>query len=201
MSADQQYTIEQVSPARAIRRRQRAGPGGGRPRPERGAGLDRQLNEFLESEHLKKEKEQELIKIERQQAELQKKLSEERDSRFTIRKDIADRLNRDLSPTIRVTLVQDGDTTCYRELLEEHLKPMNMRHVNVAQRLVQSTPPCQLATIVRSGDLKVLMEQGDLNPDQAAKVMQAFNDPVRLAELESVDRRPYVQFSDVDALL
>ena len=162
------------------------------------AGLDRQLNEFLESERRKKEKEQELIKIERQQAELQKKLSEERDSRFTIRKDIADRLNRDLSPTIRVTLVQDGDTTCYRELLEEHLKPMNMRHVNVAQRLVQSTPPCQLATIVRSGDLKVLMEQGDLNPDQAAKVMQAFNDPVRLAELESVDLRdqPTIELQD-----
>ena len=162
------------------------------------AGLDRQLNEFLESERIKKEKELELGKIERQQVELQKKLSEERDRRFTIRNDIADRLNRDLSPTIRVTLVQDGDTTCYRELLEEHLKPMNMRHVNVAQRLAQSTPPCQLATIVRSGDLKALMEQGDLNSDQAGKVMQAFNHPVRLAELESVDLRdqPTIELQD-----
>jgi hypothetical protein len=162
------------------------------------AGLDRQLNEFLESERIKKEKEQELDKIERQQAELHKKLSEERDRRFNIRKEIADRLNRDLSPTIRVTLVQDGDTTSYRELLEEHLKPMNMRHVTVAQRLAQSTPPCQLAAIVRSGELKALAEQGDLNPDQAGKVMQAFNHPVRLAELESVDLRdqPTIELQD-----
>jgi hypothetical protein len=162
------------------------------------AGLDRQLNEFLESERIKKEKEQELDKIERQQAELHQKLSEERDRRFNIRKEIADRLNRDLSPTIRVTLVQDGDTTSYRELLEEHLKPMNMRHVTVAQRLAQSTPPCQLAAIVRSGDLKALAEQGDLNPDQAGKVMQAFNHPVRLAELESVDLRdqPTIELQD-----
>lgn len=162
------------------------------------ASLDRQLNEFLESERTKKEKMQEIEKLEKLQAGLLKKLSEERDRRFSIRKDIADRLNHDLSPTIRVTLVQDGDTTSYRELLEGHLKPMNMRHVNVAQRLAESTPPSQLAAIVRSADLKALVEHGDLNPDQASKVMQAFSHPVRLAELESVDLRdqPTIELQD-----
>ena len=162
------------------------------------ASLDRQLNEFLESERTKKEKMQEVEKLEKLQAGLLKKLSEERDRRFNIRKDIADRLNHDLSPTIRVTLVQDGDTTSYRELLEGHLKPMNMRHVNVAQRLAECTPPSQLAAIVRSGDLKALVEHGDLNPEQASKVMQAFNHPVRLAELESVDLRdqPIIELQD-----
>ncbi len=162
------------------------------------AGLDRQLNEIMDAERLKKEKEAEIAKLEERQAALLKRLSEERDRRFDIRKKIADRLNGDLSPTIRVTLVQDGDTTGYRELLEEHLKPTQMRHVTVAQRLSESTPPCQLASLVRSGDLKALMEHGDLNPDQAAKVVQAFSHPVRLAELESVDLRdqPTIELQD-----
>jgi ABC-type lipoprotein export system ATPase subunit len=162
------------------------------------AGLDRQLNEIMDAERLKTEKEAEIAKLEERQAALLKRLSEERDRRFDIRKKIADRLNGDLSPTIRVTLVQDGDTTGYRELLEEHLKPTQMRHVTVAQRLSESTPPCQLASLVRSGDLKALMEHGDLNPDQAAKVVQAFSHPVRLAELESVDLRdqPTIELQD-----
>ena len=162
------------------------------------AGLDRQLNEIMDAERLKKEKEAEIAKLEEKQATLLARLSEERDRRFGIRKQIADRLNDDLSPTIRVTLVQDGDTTGYRELLEEHLKPTQMRHVTVAQKLSESTPPCQLASLVRSGDLKALMQHGDLNPDQAAKVIQAFSDPVRLAELESVDLRdqPTIELQD-----
>ena len=162
------------------------------------AGLDRQLNEIMDAERLKNEKEAEIAKLEESKTALLKRLSEERDRRFGIRKKIADRLNGDLSPTIRVTLVQDGDTTGYRELLEEHLKPTQMRHVTVAQKLSESTPPCQLASLVRSGDLKALMGHGDLNPDQATKVVQAFSDPVRLAELESVDLRdqPTIELHD-----
>ena len=147
---------------------------------------------------MRREREGEIAKLDTRQADLLRKLSEERDRRYSIRKGIGDRLNRDLSPTIRVTLVQDGDTTSYRELLEEHLKPTGMRHLAVALKLSQSTPPSQLAAIVRSGDMKALVEHGDLNPEQAAKVMQAFSTPVRLAELESVDLRdqPTIELQD-----
>jgi ABC-type lipoprotein export system ATPase subunit len=162
------------------------------------AKLDRQLNQFLESERQRQEVLKEIEVLEKKQAELLQKLSETRDRRFRIRKDIGDRLNRDLAPTIRVTLVQDGDTGCYRELLEEHLKPMGMRHGTVAQRLVQMIPPSQLASIVRSNSQKTLAEQGDLNSEQASKVIMAFNNPVRLAELESVDLRdqPTIELQD-----
>ena len=162
------------------------------------AKLDRRRNELIDAVREGAEAKSEIARIEQKQAGLIQKYSELRDERFKIRKEIADRLNRDLHPTIRVTLVQDGDNECYRELLEEQLKPMNMRHGVVAQRLVQMIPPSQLAALVRASDSNALMEHGDLNPEQAAKVIQAFNHPVRLAELESVPLRdqPTIELQD-----
>ncbi len=162
------------------------------------AKLDRRRNELIDAVRVGEEAKTEITRLEQKQAALMQKYSELRDARFKIRKDIADRLNRDLDPTIRVTLVQDGDNECYRELLEEHLKPMNMRHGVVAQKLVQMVPPAQLANFVRAADSNALMEHGDLNAEQAAKVIQAFNQPVRLAELESVSLRdqPTIELQD-----
>ena len=140
------------------------------------AGLDRQLNELAEV----------------------KRTREQRDQRFQIRQQIADKLNKALLPDVRVTLAQDGDTTCYRELLETHLKPTGMRHVAVAQKISQAIPPVQLADLVSAGDLTALAEQGNLNTDQAGKVVQAFRDPVRLAELRAVQLRdqPLIELRD-----
>ena len=140
------------------------------------AGLDRQLNELAEV----------------------KRTREQREERVQIRQQIADKLNTALLPDVRVTLAQDGDTTCYRELLETHLKPTGMRHVAVAQKISQAIPPVQLADLVSAGDLTALAEQGNLNTDQAGKVVQAFRDPVRLAELRAVQLRdqPLIELRD-----
>jgi hypothetical protein len=162
------------------------------------AALDRRRNELIEAGRLATEAKTEIEKLEQKQTVLLGQLSELRDERFRIRRGIADRLNAALNPTIRVTLVQDGDSESYRELLEERLKPMNMRHGVVAQKLVQMVPPAQLAALVRSSDVTALIEHGDLNPEQAAKVIQAFSDPVHLAELESVPLRdqPTIELQD-----
>jgi ABC-type cobalamin/Fe3+-siderophores transport system ATPase subunit len=162
------------------------------------AGLDRQMNEFVDLQRTHKEREEQIARLEARQAELLQKLSEERDKRFNIRQQIADKLNKVLLPDVRVTLAQDGDTTCYRELLEERLKPTGMRHGTVAQRLSQAVPPTQLADMVSAGDLKSLAEHGNLNPEQAAKVVQAYKDPVSLAQLRSVELRdqPLIELRD-----
>jgi len=162
------------------------------------ARLDRRRNELIEAGRLATEAKADIEKLELKQTVLLRQLSELRDERFQIRKGIADRLNAALNPAIRVTLVQDGDNESYRELLEDRLKPMNMRHGVVAQKLVQMVPPAQLAALVRSTDVTTLIEHGDLNPDQAAKVIQAFSDPVHLAELESAPLRdqPTIELQD-----
>jgi len=162
------------------------------------AGLDRQMNELGEVKRTREQREKQIAQLEERQRELLQKLSEERDKRFRIRQQIADRLNKALLPDVRVTLAQDGDTTCYREQLEEHLKPTGMRHVAVAQKLSKNVPPAQLADMVCAGDLKSLAEHGDLNPEQAAKVVQAFKDQVCLAHLRSVELRdqPLIELRD-----
>lgn len=162
------------------------------------AGLDRQLNELAEVKRTREQREDQIKQLDNRQRELLKKLSEQRDQRFQIRQQIADKLNKALLPDVRVTLAQDGDTTCYRELLETHLKPTGMRHVAVAQKISQAIPPVQLAELVSVGDLTALAEQGNLNNDQAGKVVQAFRDPVRLAELRAVQLRdqPLIELRD-----
>lgn len=162
------------------------------------AGLDRQLNELGEVKRTREQREKQITLLEERQTQLLQKLSEERDKRFKIRQGIADRLNKALNPDVRVKLAQDGDTSCYRELLEDHLKPTGMRHVAVAQKLSKNVPPAQLADMVLAGDLKSLAEHGDLNPEQAGKVVQAFKDQVCLAQLRSVELRdqPLIELRD-----
>ncbi len=162
------------------------------------AGLDRQLNELAEVKRTREQREQQIAQLEERQRQLLTKFSEQRDQRFQMRQEIADKLNKALLPDVRVTLAQDGDTTCYRELLEAQLRPTGMRHVAVAQRISQAIPPAQLADLVRAGDLTTLAEQGNLNAEQAGKVIQAFRDPVRLSELRAVELRdqPLIELRD-----
>lgn len=162
------------------------------------AGLDRQLNELAEVKRTREQREQQIAQLEERQRQLLTQLSEQRDQRFQLRQEIADKLNKALLPDVRVTLAQDGDTTCYRELLEAQLKPTGMRHLAVAQKISQAIPPAQLADLVSVSDQTALAEQGNLNPDQAAKVVQAFKDAVRQAELRAVELRdqPLIELRD-----
>ena len=113
-------------------------------------------------------------------------LSEARDRRFAIRKQVADRLNTALAPNITVSIQQDGNTDAYQALIESSMKGSGVKQGMLAQKLIRTLPPGQLAELVRSGDLTALMERGDLNPEQAGKVMTVFNNPEKLAELETV---------------
>ena len=150
------------------------------------AALEKKRNAIVECQNETHEIQKQIKAAEKHRIDLLGSLSEARDRRFAIRKQVADRLNAALAPNITVSIQQDGNTDAYQALIESSMKGSGVKQGMLAQKLIRTLPPGQLAELVRSGDPTALMERGDLSPDQAGKVMVVFNNPEKLAELETV---------------
>lgn len=151
------------------------------------ATLERRRNELGERKREAEEIGHQLVKHGEAHQKLVTQLSELRDRRFRLRKNIADRLTRALAPNIRVTVAQDGNPDTYQRFIEDTLKGANVQRGMIAQKLVRLLPPTQLAAILRAGDSRLLMDSGELNADQAAKMLVTFCRPTILAGLETVE--------------
>lgn len=114
-------------------------------------------------------------------------LSEDRDRRFQIRQAIAKMLNSHLLPNIRIRIEQSADQEDYRTLLENHLRGAGLRNQKVAQSLSMSLTPQELGDLIRRNESGLLSRKGNINPDQARKVLQELASPEKLMELEIVD--------------
>jgi ATPase subunit of ABC transporter with duplicated ATPase domains len=150
------------------------------------AALEKKRNAIVEFQNEFNEIQKQIKTAEKRRVELLGGLSEARDRRFAIRKQVADKLNTALAPNITVTIQQDGNTDAYQSLIESSMKGIGVKQGMLAQKLIRTLPPGQLAELVRSVDHTALMERGDLSADQAGKVMSVFNNPEKLAELETV---------------
>ncbi len=93
-----------------------------------------------------------------------------------IRHGVASRVNATLSPAIRVSVVQFGNPERYVRLLEEKLRGARIKHLIVAQKLAAFWP-ADFAQAVRQRDRVILVDRGELNPDQASKVIAAVATP------------------------
>lgn len=149
--------------------------------------LERRRNEFKESQRQAVEVQGQINKLDKKRKELLDQLSEARDRRFVLRRKIADKLNAALNPDIRVSVNQDGNTEDYQALIETTLKSMRVQQGVIAKKLTPLLPPAQLASLVRRADVTGLIKGGELNSDQAAKLIQAFSLHEKLAELETVE--------------
>ena len=107
--------------------------------------------------------------------------------RFQIRADIADRINSELRPKIRVTVSQCSNTDAYRELVEKSLKCPQMHYKKVTGSIVSCLPPETLVRTVLDSNMNRLIEDAKLSPDQAKTVISMLKDPDFLAALELVD--------------
>ena len=125
-------------------------------------------------------------------------LSEDRDRRFEIRHGVAETLNSHLLPNIRVQMEQNADQEEYKKLLESSLRGAGLFHQKVAQSLSSSLTPQELGYLVRKNEPAILSRKGNINPDQARKVIQELGNPEKLMELEIVDLDdlPKIELSD-----
>lgn len=162
------------------------------------SNLEKLRNNLLEKRRQREDFLRQIGTAEAERLKLLDQLSDLRDERFGVREEIAERLNHELMPEIRVTMRQHGDPSEYQSFLEESLLKQHKRPALVAQKLVTALTPTQLAAIIRARDAQALVERADLNPDQATKVLAAFSDEPTLYKLETVELRddPSIELKD-----
>lgn len=115
------------------------------------------------------------------------KLSELRDRRFRLRKEVAERLCAALEPTIRVFITQAGDHSGYEALLKDLLRGCGLQYNRIVSRIVESLSPEELSRIVRKGDAARLAEDGGIAEDQAVRIVSYLQDSDQIGKLETVD--------------
>jgi energy-coupling factor transporter ATP-binding protein EcfA2 len=148
--------------------------------------LQTSLNKATESATDKAAKERHRATVISRRDELLSKISEKRDARFALRKQVAERLSRDLS-NIRVTVQQGADSQSYRELVAKGLKGQGMKANVAAERLADAFLPTELAQIVMTQDVGRLAQKMSCDDERARRIVDGLRTDGLAYEIEAVD--------------
>lgn len=118
--------------------------------------------------------------------ELLNRMSELRDQRYALRKEVAARITARL-PAIRVTVAQGEDLEEYQQFLTEALKGTGVQQGPAAKQLVQHLLPTELADIIANDNLAGLVEETALPEDRAKKILSALRAPGVVYQIEALD--------------
>jgi DNA repair ATPase RecN len=125
-------------------------------------------------------------------------LSDLRDRRFQLRLAVAERLNQDLAPMIRVRIEQFGNMDEYRDLLNQSMKGSGLRYASIVDRAVDRIPPAELAALIQREDRAGLERELDLDADRATRLIIQLKDKPELFAIETVELhdRPILELRD-----
>lgn len=128
---------------------------------------------------------------------LLKQVSELRDSRFQLRKKVAQRLTAEV-PGIRVTVKQAADLSGFRAVLAKHLKGAGVQRGNVAERLAQEYLPRELAGVAAERDESSLLERLAFDEARARKTLSALSENGGPYAIEAAELRdlPCIELLD-----
>jgi len=162
------------------------------------ARLERVRNDLKAKERERAQLVEQMQALSEERTRLLQALSELRDQRYELRKQIVEQINAALSPSIRVSLMQYGDSRQYQQLLEEALRGNRLQQCVVARKIVAALSPVDLAEIIKQRDAQTLVDKAELNPDQADKVIAALVGSRALFDLETVELidRPKIELND-----
>ena len=137
-------------------------------------------------------------KCEAEHRKMTARLSELRDRRFGLRKEIAERLSAALAPTIRVSIAQAGDRSAYEQYLREALKGSGTRYGQIVAQIVANLAPEELSPIVRRGDTERLAERTGIGEDQGERIIDHLRDGDHAFRLETVELadEPLIELKD-----
>lgn len=144
------------------------------------------------------EKQSALATLDREREQHRARLSELRDRRFQLRLEVAERLNRDLAPMIRVRIEQFGNMDEYRDLLNQSMKGSGLRYAAIVDRAVDRIPPAELAALIQREDRAGLERELELDADRATRLIIQLKDKPELFAIETVELhdRPILELRD-----
>ena len=153
--------------------------------------LERLRNELMARQRSLDEKKARLRTLFDERTAMIRQVSELRDARFALRQKVAADLTARLSPTIRVSVEQFGNTESYRDLLVAGLKHSGVQGSKAAAKIVEGISPADFARAIRQGDANALMDLAGLSQEQVDKII------VKLAGTEEVFRIETVELLDL----
>ncbi|MGI9012942.1 MAG: AAA family ATPase [Phycisphaerales bacterium] len=162
--------------------------------------LERIRNDLLAKERQREELMERRTNLIAERERYAQRLSELRDQRFEIRQAIVRRINDSLEPAIRVSLTQSGNPRPYLDTLIEALRGARLKHNIVAQKLTYAFWPADLVSVMQHRNRDRLIDDAELNAEQADRVIAALADSPVLLALESVDLLdlPRIELRDGD---
>lgn len=162
--------------------------------------LQKRYNELLEKGKDLQEKKKVLQSRVNERKELLKRLSELRDQRWNLRNEIAETLNAELEPELRIKVEPCGDRSAYRDLLKTALKGAQRWYSSLADKIATNIPPSEFAALIQSGNMDALVERLEIDEEKAQWVIDHLKDTESVYELEtaSVEDNPIIQLKDGD---
>ena len=149
--------------------------------------LDKRRNEILANKRVHDQKRKDLDKLLKDRQALLVRLSELRNHRFALRKDVADRINAQVSPQIRVRVEQYGNTQEFRDLLETSLSRAGVQHRVAAAKIAARMSPADFTDAINQGDADALVDRSEINPEQARKIIAALSGSPELYDFQTVE--------------
>ncbi len=162
------------------------------------SALEKQRNHLLARRLRLEEVQLRIGELRAERTNLLRQLSDVRDERFAVRSEVGGRINTAVSPTIRVSISQYGNTDQYRAALESRLKGSGVKQALVAQKIATTLTPTELAEVVRARDTDSLIDRAELSNEQAGKVAVALADQEFLYGLEAIELgdQPLIELKD-----
>ena len=126
------------------------------------------------------------------------KMSDLCDQRYAIRQEIAESINRQLGPMIRVKIVLFGNSVEYKNQLNEAMKRSQMQYARIVERIVERIPPPELVRLVQNGQVDELMEKLEIDRERANKIIAQLQNSRELFEIETVELydQPLIELKD-----
>ena len=151
--------------------------------------LERERDELRKKNALLEEKRSLLRQCQEERDDLVDGLSEKREQRFTARKNIVDRINAAVGPSVRVTLEPSSNSSLYRDALVNALRGSQMQYSAVVDKITEHVTPAELAGMLGRGNAgrDELIRATGINPRQADIVMNVFKAEEARLEIEMVD--------------
>lgn len=125
--------------------------------------------EALKALHVQKA--QELDKLLARRAMALDRLDQLREARFHAREGVAKRLNKVLSPRVRITVSRSGQFESYAAAIVDALKGSGLRYGDLAPALAKNVSPRELMEAVEQEDVASIADAAALSFDRTARLL------------------------------
>ncbi|MBB3147738.1 hypothetical protein FHS21_004170 [Phyllobacterium trifolii] len=122
---------------------------------------------------LKAERQQRMNSLEAQRNSLILQLDKGRQERTVNRQNIVSRLNRELGPSVRLTLQPFAQRKEYVSALAGALRGSGLRYMELAERISESFSPSEIAVLAERRDLSEISNAISISPDRALRLCDA----------------------------